>query len=127
MVAGGGRVWLLGGACVVARGGMHGCSRGGMCGCLGGCMVSLGRCVWLLRGGMRGCFGGGREWDTTRYADTVNEWAVRILLECILVILEYSPFLCDLCHDIYCTVAVCGAFLQKEERGDFFLTPRGGR
>ena len=37
--------------------------------------------------------GGGRAWhahppaDTTRYGDTVNERAVRILLECILVLL----------------------------------------
>ena len=29
--------------------------------------------------------GGGHAWDTTRYRDTVNERAVRILLECILV------------------------------------------
>ena len=59
---------------------------GGMRGCLGGH-------AWLLwGGGMRGCSGGvhgcsgGRHaWDTMRYGDTVNERAVRILLECILV------------------------------------------
>ena len=45
-------------------GGMHGCSRGGM----------------------HGCSGGGHAWDTTRYGDTINERAVRILLECILVL-----------------------------------------
>ena len=98
----GGHVWLLlgGGACVDAWGacmvalggcmvapggvvcgcsvgGMCGCSRVGMCGCFGGCMVAL--------GGMCGCSQGGHAWDTTRYGDTVNEWAVRILLECILV------------------------------------------
>ena len=28
---------------------------------------------------------GGHAWDTTRYGDTINEWAVHILLECILV------------------------------------------
>ena len=28
---------------------------------------------------------GGRAWDMTRYGDTINERAVRILLECILV------------------------------------------
>ena len=104
----GGHVWLLpgecvvapGGACVVAMGGMHGCSQGG--------------CVWLLQGGMHGCSGGhvwllpgehawllgGCAWllpevcmvapgghvrDTMRYGDMVNERAVRILLECILV------------------------------------------
>ena len=33
---------------------------------------------------MCGC-SGGRAWHTTRYGDTVNERAVRILLECILV------------------------------------------
>ena len=91
------------GACVVAAGGgMRGCSRGacvvapggGMCGFSGGCMVAPGgvcmvaagrACmvapggVWLLRGGE------GHAWDTTRYGDTINERAVRILLECILV------------------------------------------
>ena len=89
-----GHVWLL---------------WGGMCGCSGGaCVVALGGCAWLLQGGhawllqggcawllwwgMRGCSGGhawlllgGHAWDTTRYGDTVNERAVRILLECILV------------------------------------------
>ena len=30
--------------------------------------------------------GGGHAWDTTRYGDTINERAVRILLECILVL-----------------------------------------
>ena len=62
VVAPGGHVWLLGGACVVAHVGVCGCSRGA-------CMVALGGCAW----------------DTTRYGDTINEWAVRILLECILV------------------------------------------
>ena len=53
---------------------------------LGGCAWLLpGGRAWLLRGGMRGCSGGGNAWDTTRYGDTVNEQAVRILLECILV------------------------------------------
>ena len=73
---GGGHVWLLpGGLCMVAGGhawllgGGHGC-LGGMCGCSGG--------------GMRDC-SGGHGWDTMRYGDTVNERAVRILLECILV------------------------------------------
>ena len=42
---------------------MHGCSRGA-------CVVA---------------WGGVRAWDTTRYGDTVNERAVCILLECILV------------------------------------------
>ena len=32
-------------------------------------------------------------WDTMRYGDTVNERAVRILLECILVFMQKSIFL----------------------------------
>ena len=42
------------------------------------------------------CVAGGHAWhahplaDTTRYGDTVNERAVRILLECILVLVEKS-------------------------------------
>ena len=72
MVALGGHVWLLGGACVVAAGGHAWLLPGGH--------------AWLLQRGMHGCSqGGGRVWDTTRYGDTVNERAVRILLECILV------------------------------------------
>ena len=89
----------LPGACVVALGGgVHGCSRGacmvarGACVVApGGCVFCSGGCAWLLQGGMCGCSGGhawllgGHAWDTTRYGDTVNERAVRILLECILV------------------------------------------
>ena len=30
-------------------------------------------------------------WDMTRYGDTINEWVVRILLECILVMILISP------------------------------------
>ena len=111
----GGHVWLLWEAYMVALGGMHGCSRGhawllwgrhvwllwgGMCGCSGGCawllwgacMVAPGGHAWLLLGGVwllpRGCAWlllGGCAWDMTRYADMINEWVVRILLECILV------------------------------------------
>ena len=55
-----GGVWLLGGACVVAPGGMHGCSQGG------------------------------HAWDTTRYGHTINERAVRILLQYILVNLMFA-------------------------------------
>ena len=84
MVAPGGHAWLLpggacvvalGGMCVVALGGMHGCSRGE-------CVVApVGGHAWLLWGGMRGCSQGGFfRWDM------VNEQAVCILLECILVL-----------------------------------------
>ena len=66
-----GCAWLLG-ACVVARGcawllgGMHDCQRA--------CVVARGH-VWLLGGGMHRI-----------QQDTVNERAVHILLECILVV-----------------------------------------
>ena len=83
----GGHAWLLpGGACVVAPwGSMHSCSWRGMCGCC------WGGHAWLLRGVHGCCWGacmvapGGCVWDMTRYGDTINERAVRILLECILV------------------------------------------
>ena len=105
----GGHAWLfLGEVRGCSQGGVHGCSWGGMHGCSGGhvwllrgaCMVALGGCVvalggmhccssghaLLFPGGMCGCSGGGeRVWDTTRYGDTINERAVSILLECILV------------------------------------------
>ena len=50
-------------------------------------MVAPGGHAWLLQGGMHGC-SRGHAWDTMRYGDTINERAVRILLECILV--EYD-------------------------------------
>ena len=111
LLLGGGHAWLLLGVCVVApRGGMHGCSGGhvwllpggacmvapggGMCGCSGGhawlLLGGMHGCSWggvngCCWGGMHGCSRGGHAWDTTRYGDTINERAVRILLECILV------------------------------------------
>ena len=63
-----------GGMCMVARGGMHGCSGGAR-------MVAPGGHAWLLWGG--------HVWDTTRYGDTANERAVRISLECILVLSKF--------------------------------------
>ena len=85
----GGHAWLLPGgacmvaprgACVVAQGGMHGCSGGS-------CMVAPGGHAWLLWGA---CVvaPGGHAWFF-RW-DTVNERAVRILLECILVLITNS-------------------------------------
>ena len=83
-----------GGACLVAPGGgMHGCSQGGMCGC------SQGACMAAPRGGMHGCLGG-HAWDTMRYGDTINEWAVRILLECILVV-NHSPQTIEKLEDLH--------------------------
>ena len=87
MVAHGGHAWLLQGVCMVAPGGMHGCSWG-VCGCSGegvcGCSQGAGH-EWLLQGCVHGCSQKGHVWDTTRYGDMINERAVRILLECILV------------------------------------------
>ena len=91
----GGHVFVvaLGGACVVAPGAcVCGCSGGHVwllwgacvCGCSGGCVVAP--------GGMCGCSRGGRAWDTTRYGDTINGRAVRILLECILVSKAFARF-----------------------------------
>ena len=67
---------------------MRGCS-GGVRGC------SQGGCAWFFQGCMHGCSGGvcgcsveGCAWDTTRYEDTVNERAVPILLEYILVLVK---------------------------------------
>ena len=75
-------VVALVGACVVAPG--------------VACVVAPGGHAWLLPGGMRGCSWGGHVWDTTRYGDTVNERAVRILLECILVRSSFSVSAWDL-------------------------------
>ena len=111
-VVAGGYAWLqgvcvvAGGACMVARGcawlrgacmvaeGMHGCQRacmvaGGHAWLLGEgvCMVA-GWHAWLL-GAVHGCKGSMHK----ARRDTVNERAVRILLECILVCLKYcQPF-----------------------------------
>ena len=76
---------------VAPGGGMRGCSGGGHAWLLWGvCVVAARGHAWLLRGGA--CVvaaGGGHAWATTRYGDTINERAVRILLECILVLLSF--------------------------------------
>ena len=100
MVAGG-HVWLPGGvhgcwgeACVVARRHVwywgHVWWLGAMHGCWGACMVAGGH-AWLLGGAwlpghawLLGVHGYGGGMHRIR-RDTVNERAVRILLECILV------------------------------------------
>ena len=100
MVAPGGCVWLL-------WGGMHGCSRGHVWLLWGGMhCCSPGGHAWFL-GSMHGCSWGacmvapggacmvapgGRVWDMMRYGDMINERAVRILLECILVSLMFFAF-----------------------------------
>ena len=79
--------------CVIAPGGIHGCSWGVCMVAPGGaCMIPQG-CTWLLQEDghawlLRGaCLIAhwGHAWDTMRYRDAVNERAVCILLECILV------------------------------------------
>ena len=99
------------GACMVAQGGMCGCT-GGVCVVLfgGACIVLFGGGghVWFYLGGMHGfiwgacvvlfggCawfYSGGCAWFFQFFRiqlDTVNERAVRILLECILVELVFS-------------------------------------
>ena len=73
------------GACVVAPGGgVHGCSGGHAWLLWGVCMVARGACM-VAPGGACVVARGGHAWDKTRYGDTINERAVRILLECILV------------------------------------------
>ena len=72
---------------------------------------------------MRGCSGGacviapgrgGPAWDTTRYGDTVNERAVRILLECILVYIMYHNQ--DLkCHIDQSTYFIYWSLITKFE------------
>ena len=89
VVADGGCVWLLAGmACVVAAWGV--CMVAGR----GACMVA-GGCAWLPRGGLRRI-----------RRDTVNERAVRILLECILVFI--------MCYFISLFVSVCSGLPRKD-------------
>ena len=91
MVAPGGHAWLLNmrgcswrvGGCVVAPGGVHVWLLPGGGGGHAWLLLGEGH-VWLLSGEYVWLLGGGA-WDTTRYGDTINERAVRILLECILI------------------------------------------
>ena len=95
MVFAGGHAWFLPGRHAwFLPGGMHGCSWGGMHGfCRGACMVFAGG-MHGFSGGVHvfflgGCvvFPGGGLHRIRR--DTVNERAVCILLECILVDTRY--------------------------------------
>ena len=101
MVLSGGHAWLLGGrawfclgGCVwFCPGGMHGFVWGGMRSfSRGACMVFSGGRAWFFSGGCMvfsggACmvFSGGRGGVHRIRRDTVNERAVRILLECILL------------------------------------------
>ena len=140
MVTLGGRAWLLQGvACVVAPEGMHGCSRGACMVAPGGaCMVAPRGHVWLLPGGCAWLLLGGCAWDTMRYGDTINERAVRILLECILVlsckrnhrrqtILQRSTLLFTItqysCYRFCCNVTAFG-LEQKAASCRFSILPQ---
>ena len=72
MVAPGGHVWLLSGGHAWLLPGGH-------------AWLLLGGHVWLLPGGPAWLLLGRHAWDMMRYRDTINEQAVRKLLECILV------------------------------------------
>ena len=125
VVAPGGHAWLLWRACMVALGGGHTWFLpGGVHGfCWGACMVFARGCAWFLLGGHAWFFPGGHAWFFPGgmhgfsgghawfflggggvhriWRDTVNERAVRILLECILVLswvstlgpLNFNPFI----------------------------------
>ena len=101
--------WVRG--CSRGMGGMRGCSGGGCVVAWGACMVAPGGHAWFLVGGMHVFFGGacmvfsgGCAWFFSGETcvvfsgggmrrirrDTVNERAVRILLECILVLVVRS-------------------------------------
>ena len=88
----GGCAWFyLGGMRGFIWGGMHGFIRGACVVLFGGvCVVLFGGSVrGFIRGGMHGFIWGGHVWFFQFFRiqwDTVNERAVRILLECILVI-----------------------------------------
>ena len=86
MVALGGHVWLLLGGCAWFLPGVRDCSQGACVVAPGGaCMVAPRGCM-VAPGGVCGCSKGVcMGYDKIR-RPTVNERAVRILLECILVL-----------------------------------------
>ena len=93
----GGGTCVVAGGCMWWQGGMHGgrggawwwgvCVEAGMCGGRGVCVVAGGACM-VAEGGVHGgrgaCMVAGGMCGIQR--DMVNERAVRILLECILVL-----------------------------------------
>ena len=86
-----GCAWLL-------LGGMCGCSGGharllwgDMHGCSGGHVWLLGGHAWLLRGACVVALGGGIH-GIQRDTEMIDEWVVRILLECIFVLTSVHIF-----------------------------------
>ena len=103
-------------------GGMHGLIRGGMHGFIPGghAWFYLGGCAWFYSGGMRGFIqgGGGHAWFFQFFliqSDTVNERAVRILLECILVMTLFG-FICDFFLVLWGTLFICLCNLVSDTR-----------
>ena len=113
--------------------GVHGCSGGGHAWfCPGGAMHSFvwGGYTWFFLGGMCGFFPGAvwffsgeRVWFFQVGAcvvrrirrDTVNEWAVRILLECILVTMcVYFFFFCFIMIILYMRWAINKSMTHDE-------------
>ena len=92
----GGMHGFIWGGCVVLFGGMHGFIRGA-CVVLfrGACVVLLGGHAWFYSGGHAWFFWGGMRGFFQFFRiqwDTINERAVRILLECILVPKNFPAF-----------------------------------
>ena len=127
----GGHVWFysggvrgfIRGACVVLfRGGMRGFIWGVHGFIWGVCIVLFGGCAWFYSGGhawfylggMRGFIQGGHAWFFQFFRiqwDTVNERAVRILLECILVF-QYVYVCCV--SRIFSTMSL-GSFCHRSD------------
>ena len=88
-IQGGMHRFIWGGACMVLLG-VCGFIQGGMHGFIQGvCMVLFGGHTWFYLGGHAWFYLGGHAWFFQFFRiqwDTVNERAVRILLECILVL-----------------------------------------
>ena len=102
----GGHVWFyLGGMRGFISGGMRGFIQGGMCGFIwGACVVLFGGACVVLFGGRVWFYSGGHAWFFQFFQiqwDTVNERAVRILLECILVLFLLLPF--GTVHNHFCS------------------------
>ena len=119
----GGRAWFyLGGCAWFYSGGMHGFIWGGMCGFIrGACMVLFGGCAWFYSGGMHGFIRGGHAWFFQFFQiqwDTVNERAVRILLECILVVNVLINYFNQSEADFYWSISSSSVFFCPEWRSD---------
>ena len=93
----GGHAWFYLGGCVwFYSGGVWFYLEGHAWFYLGGCVWFYSGGVWFYLGGVHGFIWDGHAWFFQFFRiqwDTVNEWAVRILLECILVFMSESIFM----------------------------------